>query len=513
VAEVLKILVVEDDLVDQKIMGRSLRKADLLCDIEFVEDGKSALSLLDKNDYDFCFFDYLLPGMTGLELLDKTRKMGVDLPIVIVTSQTDKELGDKAIRFGATNYITKTLISPEGLSLIIRNSINIRSAEKQLLIAKNQALQNAKVKQDFLANMSHEIRTPMNAILGFCSLLKGAYPKGDYKEEYLDNISVSAENLLVIINDILDFSKIESGKLTIETVSFELKRLMSLLNDTYQHQAEKRGNKLVLTLDEDLPKYIKGDSVRMNQILINLIGNAIKFTSDGDIHFRILKKDNSTILFEVEDQGIGIKNENLEKIFDSFSQAETHTARKFGGTGLGLSIAQDLVKLMKGEIGVVSEVGKGSKFFFEIPLIIGSKPVDEERAYLEAIDITGVKVLVLEDNELNQILIMKVLEDLGCECMLGENGKEGLQLFKNNLFDIVLSDIQMPIMDGYQTSEAIRKIDLKIPIVALTAHAIESERKRCIVAGMNEVVTKPFKPEDIKKVIFNYVKQSKSKVG
>lgn len=378
-----------------------------------------------------------------------------------------------------------------------------KKAKEAIIYAKEKAEQAVIAKNSFLANMSHEIRTPMNAIIGFTDLLAQS-TLDENQEEYVSSVKLAGENLLAIINDILDFSKIESGKITIESIPFSLKDSLKNIYNLLNERAKEKKLEYNFFLDASLPDFVIGDSVRLNQILVNLIGNAIKFTEEGSITVSVKKIEedelNYKMKFSVKDTGIGIPADKMDLIFDRFSQANTETTRKFGGTGLGLSIAKNLVELQGGEINLKSELGRGSEFSFEIQYQKIDKSALEplEKALIQKKPIGPVKILLCEDNVLNQRLATKILTKFGFDFEIAENGRIGLEKLIKGKFDLVLMDLQMPEMDGYQATIAIRnELKLKIPIVAMTAHSLVGEKEKCIEIGMNDYVGKPFTQDDL----------------
>lgn len=381
---------------------------------------------------------------------------------------------------------------------------NIKERTHELVLAKEIAQTNAQIKQDFLANMSHEIRTPMSAILGFCNLLQEKFDNNKEQSKFLSNIHNATTNLLTIINDIIDFSIIESGKLKIDNTSFKIEDTINGIAEIYKSQAQQKNIELKVTIGSDIPEYIIGDPVRINQIIVNLVGNALKFTENGTVEISVYVGDEKNIFFEVKDTGIGISKDKFDKIFESFSQAESYTTRKYGGTGLGLSISKNLVHLMGGDISVSSEPNKGSTFYFYLPLKEGDPPTSDGDTDFEIPSVETVKVLVLEDNHFIQALIQNSLSEFGCDYFIAENGQKGLDQFNSEQYDMVLTDIQMPVMDGHEFTRNVRSSNHTIPIIAMTAHAMESERKKCLETGMNSVLLKPFKPEELKKVLYEF---------
>jgi signal transduction histidine kinase/ActR/RegA family two-component response regulator len=400
------------------------------------------------------------------------------------------------------------------------NIQDLKSAEESLIKERDRAEASEKVKQLFLANMSHEIRTPMNAILGFARLLEEAITDKELLG-YTQVIIKSGDDLLVILNDILDFSKIEAGKVNFEQEPFNLRGTVSAIVTMMESKAHTKNLALTSIIDEHIPQILVGDSVRLSQILLNLVSNAIKFSEDGDINIAVTTADeneqNIIVEFVIKDTGIGIPLEKQDKIFESFEQATTDTVRKFGGTGLGLSIAKQLVEMQDGKIFVKSEPGKGAEFHFRLPFLKAKHRINKLASTINNTDKEtttikksgeGIQVLVVEDNAVNQMLIVKVLQNRQFTIDVAENGVIALNKYRNNDYDIVLMDIQMPEMDGYETTRNIRAMESSkkdIPIMAMTAHTIKGERERCLATGMDDYIPKPFNVNELFEKIFALV--------
>ncbi|MDQ2793789.1 MAG: ATP-binding protein, partial [Bacteroidota bacterium] len=410
---------------------------------------------------------------------------------------------------------------------------HIEDINADLVVARDAAEASRRAKAQFLANMSHEIRTPMNAVIGLTNLLQATRPNSE-QAEYLTAIESSSQNLLVIINDILDSSKMEAGKLTLEQVPFRLPEAVRRLSAMFKFATESKGLFLKVEVAQNVPAAVVGDSVRLNQILVNLVGNAIKFTraggvtvsaevvpagaeepknaagafgsstsidSDPPAHFPVQPSTHSLIRFAVRDTGIGIPADKLGAIFEDFSQANTSTTREFGGTGLGLSIARNLVQLHGGQLGVRSEEGAGSVFFFELPYEVADARAAQPDAHAGILTPfePPLRVLVAEDNALNQLVARKTLEAWNVQVVIAENGRLAVQAVAEAAqpYHAVLMDVQMPELDGYEASRRIRlqyPDATQLPIIGLTASVLPEDRALALAAGMNDTLAKPFEP-------------------
>jgi PAS domain S-box-containing protein len=385
-----------------------------------------------------------------------------------------------------------------------------KKLERDLRQAKEEAIKNAKIKEDFLANMSHEIRTPMSGVLGFSRLLLQT-SMDSTQRNYAQSIYGSAENLLVVVNDILDVSKIESGKFQLDEVEFDLRKRIEGSLNILRIAIYKKRLELILDIDPLIPRKILGVPDRLSQILINLVGNAVKFTKYGAIHLSVKKIDHA-LFFEVSDTGIGIAPDKLDAIFETFTQAESYTTREYGGTGLGLSISKKLVLLMGGDIGVKSTLGTGSTFYFSLPFkTISSLMVEEDEDHKEALALPqlggNLRILVVEDNFLNQELALIYLDMLHCNVDLANNGEEALLKLSQQSYDLILMDIQMPKMDGIAATLEIRKKNTRTPIIAMSAHALRKEKEKCFDIGMNDYIAKPFKIEALRAIIVKHTQE------
>ena len=401
------------------------------------------------------------------------------------------------------------------ITMVLRSHIN---QVIDIMRAKEEAEQKAAIKAKFLSTMSHEIRTPMNAVIGLSNILMEESPREDQKEN-IETLKFSADLLLSLINDILDYSKIDAGKIEIEKTSFELYTLVNNIRKTLVPNAKKKGLALNLHYDKTLPTNVIGDPIRLSQILTNLIGNAIKFTSKGkvDIELNLIKQVDKTVSIQigVKDSGIGIPKDKFETIFQSFSQADSATTRKYGGTGLGLSITTKLLELQNSKIQLESEINVGSRFFFDLDFGIAAEQTQKTNSIVEPSlvlpeDFAGAKVLLVEDNKINVMVAQKFLKKWGLEVDVAENGKIAVEKVQLNDYELVLMDLDMPVMDGYEATKQIRALKgttyQELPIIALSASAVMDFRTRAMKAGMVEYVTKPFKPIELQQVLSKYIK-------
>ncbi|MBP8886687.1 MAG: response regulator [Flavobacterium sp.] len=482
---------------------------------------------LDKNNA-YSYLKQHLNLKERIEILNNKR-LDIDdytkfreserLKEIIQADNKNKEL-QKASRFSKLISILAialiSILSLLSLSLyknnIIRNQSNLLLQEKnkELEIAKNKAEKASKARAEFLSTVSHELRTPLNAINGITHLLLQENPR-ETQMDYLTSLKFSGDYLTKFINEILEINKIESHKVQIKHSSFNLKKLLKNIQNSLKELALVNDNRFIFEIDPAIPDYLNGDITKLSQIILNLINNALKFTKSGVVTV-IAKLDSktdkkATIHFEITDTGIGIPEDKLHSVFDSFSQGSIEVNRKYGGTGLGLTIVKKLTKILGGQIKLKSTVGKGSTFSFHLlfeistqPSRIEIKPKADDQAKL-----LNKKILLVEDNKINQMISKKMLERKGITCITIDCGEEAIEAARNNKFDLILMDVHLPGMNGTVATQEIRLFDTVTPIIALTAISLDENRDMLLSFGMNDVITKPFIPEEFYTVIAEYI--------
>ncbi len=514
------ILVVDDNEVSLRLLTTILHGAGYT--VITGSNSEEALEQINTQSPDIILLDVMMPGMNGFSLCRKLKenKQTSDIPLIFLTSLSQKEDIIEGFNAGGNDYIVKPFNRQELLARV-RNHLRLYDTlqeNKRLIRLSEDA---SRSKTEFLASMSHEIRTPLNSIIGMAEVLVET-PLTDEQQDYVRIFRSAGESLLEIINDILDLSKIEAGQTALETIDFHLPSLLDSVVSILSVRAAEQNTTISVQLHSDIPHGLSGDPTRLRQILINLVGNGVKFTENGTVKISARIDAENKLLFSVKDNGIGVAQEKQELIFESFTQADSLTTRKYGGTGLGLTICKKLTKMMGGRIWLESSPGEGSTFFFTCtfraavsdPLPTPEKPTPATSCEI----LKPAHILLVDDNEDNRNLISLYLRNTPFTLKTAQNGKEAVRIFKRSWFDIVIMDIEMPLMDGYETTKQLRQWELEqkdeeTPIIALTAHAFVRFKKKCMAAGCSDYLTKPIRRDTLLHTITTHLNQKQKPPG
>ncbi len=513
----VRMILVDDRKENLFSLGSLLENLNV--EIYKAQSGADALAMMVDYDFALAILDVQMPDMDGFELAELMRgaEKTQNIPIMFVTAASPASgFAFKGYELGAVDFLYKP-IDPLILKSKVKVFIELEVQKIQLRLAKEVAENANQLKSSFLANMSHEIRTPLGALMGFAELLEDEALPAAERAGFIKTIKRNGQALVDLINDILDLSKVEAGHLTIEKEDVCAKAVVDEVVHLLRNTAEQKGLQITLSNQGSIPGKIVSDSKRVRQVLMNTIGNAIKFTEQGEVNVLLIGEkasDNqSKIIFKIQDSGIGISEEQAQKLFKPFVQADNSVTRRFGGTGLGLALSKKISQLLGGDLILEkSSLGKGSTFVVTInaphaesQVIAVSKPtfLDSDAAN-NKMSLEGVKLLIVEDSPDNQALMEIILKRKGALIEFANNGVEGLKKALAKKYDVVLMDIQMPVQDGYVTVEKLRASNYRGPIIALTAHAMAEEREKCIRIGCDDFLSKPIDQQQLIEKIYRY---------
>ena len=517
----IKILLIEDNPGDARLVEILLEESDFLnCKVINKQSLTEGIEALDKEEFSIVLLDLTLPDSRGFDTLQRLIKAHPDVNVIVMTGLSDKALGLNAVKVGAQDFLMKGGFDSDLLAKTLRYSIERKGvltklAESQR--AREVAEESARMKENFIASISHEMRTPMNAIYGMSNLLAQTN-LNEEQRSYIDSVKQSSEILLGVINDILEVSTLQNGKPDFDLKDFDLNELMSNLVNVMQYKKNEKPLDFILHIDPSVPRFIKGDKLRLNQILFNIVGNAVKFTDAGFVKINIEllenQRDKYNIKFTIIDSGIGIPEEKVDTIFETFTRIRSKD-RIFEGTGLGLSIVRSLVTQQDGRVWATSQMGKGTTMYVEMTFDKAASQQEIEHrngipAEYQSSKNDTFKLLLVEDHKMNQIVARKTLEKQfsNMEMTIANHGREALDILEGGAkFDVILMDIQMPVMDGNETVAYIRQNmpEITTPILAMTAHAYISKDNIFKSYGFDDFVLKPFEPSQLFSKIHFYL--------
>lgn len=527
--EIFNILVVDDVKDNLLALGAVVARPDVR--VHQALSGESALELMMQHDFCLAILDVRMPTMSGFELAELMRgsKRTKNIPIIFVTAAKQQSFSFKGYESGAVDFLLKPLDTQAVQSKVNifielhRQKLELKT-QLQLITNLMERLKESKTeaeeanfsKSQFLANMSHEIRTPIGAILGFTDLMKNAANTVAETRSYMNVVDRNSQQLLRLIDDILDLSKVEAGMMATEKIEFSLPEVLSDFNSVMTFKARESGIEFRLVLESSIPEMICSDPARIRQILNNVVGNALKFTSRGSVVLSV-QWASPNLTFSIRDTGVGISKEQEARLFKPFSQADISTTRKFGGTGLGLALSRRLAETLDGTLQLsTSSEGAGSTFVFQMrselianTMLVGAESLDanlhiHSPTKETALSLGGMKILLVEDSPDNQVLINMYLSKVGASVTIASNGAEGVKRALAEDFDVVLMDIQMPVLDGHDATKKLRSTNYSKPIIALTAHAMKAEQDKCFASGFSEFLTKPIEKKRLINLLLGY---------
>ncbi|MBF0213686.1 MAG: response regulator [Magnetococcales bacterium] len=517
-----RILIVDDEQHNLQVLGHALK---YLAQVFVATSGEQALRILATAPHpEMILLDVVMPHLTGFDVCRRIKEQPLlaEIPVIFITAMDSEQDEAKGFVLGAVDFITKP-IRPAIVAARVSTHLTLQARKRALIQARLDAEEANKTKSAYLATMSHEIRTPLNGMIGMAELL-AELDMADPGREYVQSLLTAGRSLLSIIDDVLDYSKIEADRLLLESIPVDPHALLRDLSWLFKGFAGKREIDFHPSIADNLPDWILGDPTRLRQILVNLLSNAVKFTPKGRVTLSATPLSDPTmgrvIRFEVRDTGVGISQEQFARLFQAFEQADRSTSRRYGGSGLGLAITRKLVELMHGRIEVESTPGVGSRFVVLLPMVICDPP---ERSAADASLLEdpgfarGARILVAEDDPINRAVLRGMLKRFDLHVEFAESGRQALEILERSSFDLIFMDCQMPEMDGYAACRAIReresRQDRHLPIVAMTAYALQEDRERCLAAGMDDYLAKPVTRRGIQSAILRWLTHEEPLAG